>query len=212
MNVQNALAAAAAAYAAGAHLHDIRQGLRTFSTSFFEAPGRLNLVELRGVRVIVDYAHNPAGLASVGDFVERLVGGTVDLGMPGNPSWAANLRVGVVASAGDRRDDDLRELGRVAARYFDDVIIREDENPRGRARGEAAALIAEGVEEARAAGARAGHVEIVTDELEAAKRALDRARPGDLVVVCVDHAERIWDEIERRRATRPGISATAAPS
>ncbi|HSL12331.1 MAG TPA: cyanophycin synthetase [Actinomycetota bacterium] len=212
MNVQNVLAAAGAAYAAGAHVHDIRQGLRSFSTSFFDAPGRLNVVELRGVRVIVDYAHNPAGLASVGDFVDRLVGSSPDFAMPGNPSWAAHLRVGVVASAGDRRDDDMRELGRVAARYFDDVIVREDENPRGRARGETAALIAEGVDEARAAGGRTGHVEIVTDELEAAKRALDRARPGDLVVLCVDHAERVWDEIERRRAQGAGVTASPAPA
>ena len=59
MNVQNALAATAAAWAAGAHLHDIRQGLRTFTTSYFMAPGRLNMFELDGYRVVVDYAHNP---------------------------------------------------------------------------------------------------------------------------------------------------------
>jgi cyanophycin synthetase len=207
MNVQNALAAAGAAYAAGAHLHDIRQGLRTFATSYFEAPGRLNLMDLGGVRILVDYAHNPAGLASVGDFVERMTSGTPDLTAPGAPSWAAHLRVAVVASAGDRRDDDMRELGRVAARYFDEVIVREDVRTRGRARGETAALIVEGVDEARAAGARVGHVEIVTDELEAAKRAIDRARPGDLVVLCVDHASNVFDEIERRRARRAGVSA-----
>jgi cyanophycin synthetase len=206
MNVQNALAAAGAAYAVGAHLHDIRQGLRTFGTSFFEAPGRLNLMDLGGVRILVDYAHNPAGLASVGDFVERMTSGTPDLTPPGAPSWAAHLRVAVVASAGDRRDDDMREVGRVAARYFDEVIVREDVRTRGRERGETAALIVEGVKEARAAGARAGHVEIVTDELEAAKRAIDRARPGDLVVLCVDHASNVWDEIERRRARRAGLS------
>src|SRR5207237_7289366 len=72
MMVQNALAAAAAAHAAGAHLHDIRQGLRTFSTSFFQAPGRLNLFELNGVKVVIDYAHNAHGLETVGDFVERM--------------------------------------------------------------------------------------------------------------------------------------------
>ena len=62
MNVANALAAAAAAWAAGAHLHDIRQGLRTFSTSFFQAPGRLNLVDVGGVRVVIDYCHNVDGM------------------------------------------------------------------------------------------------------------------------------------------------------
>ena len=73
MNVANALAAAAAAWAAGAHLHDIRQGLRTFSTSFFQAPGRLNLLELGGVRVVIDYCHNVDGMRQLTDFVERMM-------------------------------------------------------------------------------------------------------------------------------------------
>jgi cyanophycin synthetase len=200
MNVQNALAAAAAAHAAGAHLHDIRSGLRTFSTSFFEAPGRLNLFELGGVKVLVDYAHNPAGLRTLGDFVERMTSDVVDHAAPGTASWTANLRVAVVATAGDRRDEDMRELGRVAARYFDDIIVHEDRNTRGRERGETAALIVQGVREAHAAGARVGSVEIVTDEMEAARRALDRSRPGDLVVLCVDHASSVWDELEARRS------------
>ena len=71
MNVQNALAATGAAWAAGAHLHDIRQGLRTFTTSYFMAPGRLNMFELDGYRVIVDYAHNPPAVRSLGEFVDQ---------------------------------------------------------------------------------------------------------------------------------------------
>ncbi len=199
MNVQNALAAAAAAYAAGAHLHDIRSGLRTFSTSFFEAPGRLNMFDLAGVRVLVDYAHNAPGLTALGDFVEWMTSDSPGV-RPGSPSWSAHLRVGVVATAGDRRDEDMRELGRVAARYFDDVIVREDRNTRGRERGETAALIVEGIREAQARGARAGNVEIVTDEMAAARRALDRSRPGDLVVLCVDYASNVWEELQARQA------------
>jgi cyanophycin synthetase len=195
MNVQNAMAAAAAAHAAGAHLHDIRQGLRSFTTSFYQAPGRLNLIDLDGVKVIIDYAHNPHGLKSLGEFVERM---TADEG--GRRSWSANLRLAVVATAGDRRDEDMRELGRVAARYFDDVIIREDRHTRGRDRGVTAALVLEGVQEARRAGARAGYVEVVPDELEATKRALDRSRPGDLVVLCVDYATEAFKEVEARRS------------
>ena len=194
MNVQNAMAAAAAAHAAGAHLHDIRQGLRSFTTSFYQAPGRLNLVDLDGVKVVIDYAHNPHGLKNLGEFVERM---TAD---DGGRSWSANLRLAVVATAGDRRDEDMREMGRVAARYFDDVIIREDRHTRGRDRGATAALVLEGVQEARRAGARAGHVEVVPDELEATKRALDRSRPGDLVVLCVDYATEAFKEVEARRS------------
>src|SRR5205814_4338341 len=130
MMVQNAMAAAAAAHAAGAHLHDIRQGLRSFTTSIYQAPGRLNVLELDGVKVIIDYAHNAAGLETLGDFVERLTSDPTSAERPGEASWTANLRVAVVATAGDRRDEDMRELGEVAARYFDDVIIREDRNMR----------------------------------------------------------------------------------
>jgi len=200
MMVQNAMAAAAAAHAAGAHLHDIRQGLRSFTTSIYQAPGRLNVFDLDGVKVLIDYAHNAAGLETLGDFVERLTTDAPTGGRPGQASWSANLRVAVVATAGDRRDEDMRQLGRIAARYFDDVIIREDRNTRGRERGATAALILEGVREAIATGARAGNAEIVVDEMDAARKALDRSRPGDLVVLCVDHATEVYKELERRRS------------
>jgi cyanophycin synthetase len=198
MMVQNALAAAAAAHAAGAHLHDIRLGLRTFSTSFYQAPGRLNLYELDGVKVVVDYAHNPHGLEMVGDFVARMTSDHPN-GTSGGASWTANLRVAVIATPGDRREDDMRELGRVAARYFDDVIIREDRNLRGRKPGECAAFVLEGVREAMGSEHRVGHVEVVLDEMQATRRALDRARSGDVVVLCVDHAGEVWKELEARR-------------
>jgi cyanophycin synthetase len=210
MMVQNAMAAAAAAHAAGAHLHDIRQGLRSFSTSIYQAPGRLNLFDLEGVKVIIDYAHNAAGLERLGDFVERMTADAPAGGRPGEASWTANLRLAVVATAGDRRDDDMRELGRVAARYFDDLIIREDRNPRGRTRGETAALILEGVYEGMAAGARVGSVEVVVDEMEATRKALDRSRPGDLVVLCVDYATEVYREIEARRGVAsPNVLAAS---
>jgi cyanophycin synthetase len=198
MMVQNALAAAAAAHAAGAHLHDIRQGLRTFSSSYYQAPGRLNLFELNGVKVLIDYAHNPHGLEMVGDFVERMTSSSPQ-GPPGTASWSANLKVAVVATPGDRREEDMRQLGRVAARYFDEIVIREDANLRGRKPGETAGYILEGVREARA-GHRVGHVEVVRDEMDATRRALDRARPGDLVVLCVDYATEVWKELETRRS------------
>jgi cyanophycin synthetase len=200
MMVANAMAAAGAAYAGGAHLHDIRQGLRSFTTSIYQAPGRLNVFDLDGVKVILDYAHNAPGLEALGDFVERLVADAPRTTRPGEASWAANLRVAVVATAGDRRDEDMKDLGRVAARYFDEVIVREDVHSRGRERGETAGLIVDGVrEQIGHHGVRAGSVDVVLDEMEAVRRALDRSRPGDLVVLCVDYATEVFKELELRR-------------
>jgi cyanophycin synthetase len=194
MNVQNALAATAAAWAAGAHLHDIRQGLRTFTTSYFMAPGRMNMFELDGYRVIVDYAHNPPALRAVGEFVEALTESSPGGARP----IVTGRRIGVVATAGDRRDEDIREIGRVAASIFDEIIIREDENNRGRPRGGTAALIAEGIESA-GTDRRATSVSTHLVELDATREALDRAADGDVVVVCVDHANQIWKELQRRQ-------------
>jgi cyanophycin synthetase len=191
MNVQNALAAAAAAFAAGAPLHDIRQGLRTFSTSYYLSPGRLNEVEVQGVNVIVDYCHNAPGMRMLGDFVDRVGETLTTTSELGKPS-----RIGVVATAGDRRDEDMRELGQIAAQHFDVVIVREADNLRRRPRGETAGLVAEGVRAAIAAGARCKQVDLVLDEIEAVRNAMFRANPGDLVVICVDKHGPVMSELE----------------
>ena len=191
MNVQNALAAAAAAFAAGAPLHDIRQGLRTFSTNYYLSPGRLNEVEVNGVNVVVDYCHNAPGMRMLGDFVDR-VGDSLE----SSHELARPSRIGVIATAGDRRDDDMRELGAVAAQHFDVVVVREDVALRGRERGETAALVAEGVRASMADGARCKQLEIIHDEIEAVRHAMSRANPGDLVVVCVDKHPIVMAELE----------------
>jgi cyanophycin synthetase len=207
MNVQNALAATAAAWAAGAHLHDIRQGLRTFSTSYYMAPGRLNMFELDGYRVVVDYAHNPPAVEALCQFIAGMSEPTAG----GARALVIGRRIGVIATAGDRREDDMREIGRIAARCFDQLIVREDENNRGRPRGDTAAHIEEGVREAMRQGARTTSVETILDELEATRRALDLAVAGDVVVVCVDHANQVWKELQRRQhgAASPSADPTA---
>ncbi|HEX2193899.1 MAG TPA: cyanophycin synthetase [Candidatus Limnocylindria bacterium] len=204
MNVQNALAAAAAAWAAGAHLHDIRQGLRTFTTSYFMAPGRLNVFELDGYRVVVDYAHNPPAVRALGEFVDSMASPSPG----GNRPLVTGRRIAVIATAGDRRDEDIVELGRVAAGYFDTVIVREDANNRGRPRGDTAALIERGVRAAMEDGARTADVSVILDELEAARAALDMGREGDIVVVCVDHPNEVWKELQHRQH---GASSAGAP-
>ena len=187
-NVQNAMAAAAAAYCAGAHLHDIRAGLRSFTSSFYQAPGRMNLTEVRGVKVIVDYCHNAPAMIALGDFVDRFFEDTPVLERP--------QRIGVIATAGDRRNQDMVELGYQAARHFDRIIVREDERLRGREPGETAALIVDGVKRAQSEGARVKGIEVVLDEVHATAVGLERANAGDLVVLCVDRARAVWDQLQ----------------
>ena len=199
-NVANALAAAGAAFAAGAPLHDIRQGLRTFTSNYYLSPGRLNLVEVNNVEVFVDYCHNAAGMRALGDFVDRYAAtraGRADLGRVS--------RIGAIGAAGDRRDSDLRELGAVAAEHFDVLVIREDARLRGRRPGEAAQLIREGVKEAMQKGVRCRQVDIVLDELQAVGDVMARANPGDLVVVCVDNSAEVFAALEdMTRQAQPG--------
>ena len=116
-----------------------------------------------------------------------------------------------MATAGDRRDEDIVELGKIAAAHFDTIIVREDANPRGRPRGETAALIDRGVREAMGDGARCTSVETVLNELDATRHALDMGRDGDIVVVCVDHANDVWKELQRRQHGGAVVTDSVVP-
>lgn len=189
MNVANALAAAAAAWAAGAHVHDIRQGLRTFSTSFFQAPGRLNEVPIDGYRVILDYCHNVDGMRRLTEFVDLMMSNQNGEGRQGSA-------IGVIGMPGDRRDEDHREYGRLAAHSFDEVIVREDRNLRGRRQGESAELVRQGVEKGMAEqGARCATVKVQPDEQDAAVVAMHDARRGDLVMLCSDDIPAVYRRV-----------------
>jgi cyanophycin synthetase len=205
MNVQNAMAAAAAAFAAGASLHDIRQGLRTFSTNYYLSPGRLNEVSVAGRTVIIDYCHNVPGMIMLGDFVDKTgdaLEATNDLGRIS--------RIGLIATAGDRRNDDMRELGHEAARHFDVLIVREDSNLRARPPGEVANLIAGGARQAMMEGARCKQVEIVLDELASVRHAMSRSNPGDLVVICVEQHAAVMAALEAQaHHAQPGARREA---
>jgi len=215
MNVANALAAAAAAWAAGAHLHDIRQGLRTFSTSFFQAPGRLNLLDVNGIRVVIDYCHNVDGMRQLADFVERMMVEPQSRAGRIGPSTNGHSRtgraIGVIGIPGDRRDDDQREYGAIAATAFDEIIVREDKNLRGRPPGESANHVIEGVKSARGSGARALKAERILDEMTAVKTALRRAATGDLIVCCVDNAIEVYRTAMAAAGSSRGATAFADP-
>jgi cyanophycin synthetase len=197
MNVENAVAAAAATIALDVRLDDIRHGLRTFTTTFEAAPGRLNVVESNGLKVIIDYGHNAAAMRALGQFVDRFVEETplVDRVVGEFPVRVPPRRIAVVGTAGDRSDRELRELGWVVACHFNEVLIREDDNLRGRPPGELAGLIVEGVRTAIDCGASCQFVEPVLDEVAAVKAALARAEPGDIVVLCVEDAARAWQYV-----------------
>jgi cyanophycin synthetase len=138
----------------------------------------------------------------LGDFVDR-VGESLESGSElGKPS-----RIGIVSTAGDRRDEDMRELGEIAARHFDVVIVREDAALRGRKRGETADLIVEGVRASMERGARCKQVETVLDEIDAVRHAMSRANRGDLLVVCVDKHPAVMAELENwSQQAHPGAS------
>ncbi|MEA2518182.1 MAG: cyanophycin synthetase, partial [Chloroflexota bacterium] len=215
MNVANALAAAAAAWAAGAHLHDIRQGLRTFSTSFFQAPGRLNLLDVGGIRVVIDYCHNVDGMRQLADFVDRMMTEPQSkagrIGPSSNGHTRSGRAIGVIGIPGDRRDDDQREYGAIAARAFDELIVREDKNLRGRPAGASAGHVLEGIRTSRAAGARALRADKILDEMTAVRTALRRAAPGDLIVCCVDDAIGVYREAMAAAGAGRGATAFADP-
>jgi cyanophycin synthetase len=212
MNVANALAAAAAAWAAGAHLHDIRQGLRTFTTSFFQAPGRLNEVQVDGYRLIVDYCHNVDGMRKLAEFVDLMMRPDDGRGADGGGSedGRQGRAIGVIGIPGDRRDDDHRDYGRIAAGSFDVIIVREDRNLRGRKRGESADLVTAGIRDAMEHGARCSETWIVTNEQDAATEAIRAARKGDLVMLCSDDVAAVYRRVVAEVKAR-GASAIADP-
>jgi cyanophycin synthetase len=192
-NIQNAMFATAVAHAMGVSLENIRQGLRTFTTDFFQTPGRMNFYNEHPFRVLLDYAHNAHGMAAMAQTVRGL---TVN-----------GRRLGVLAAPGDRRDEDILDLARAAAPAFDLVLLREDDHRRGRRPGETGGLLRQGL---LAAGFPADRVvpEIYSEE-EAVRRALEAAQPGDLLVIFGDDLDRSWSQIVT--FGRPGSPAAAAP-
>lgn len=183
VNIANAMAAAAAAVAQDVQLEYIRLALRTFSSTFFQTPGRFNLLDVQGRRVILDYCHNVAGMESMADFVNRL---------------DAERTIAMIAMPGDRSNEDISAFGRLAGQTFSQLVIREDVNTRGRQRGEVAALLRTAAQEG---GMPADAVTILTDEMEAVHKAIERAGKNDLVILMVDRPALVWAELTNAPAS-----------
>ncbi len=195
-NVQNAMFAAVMAHAMGVKAENIRHGLRTFDTSYYQAPGRMNVFDDHPFKVILDYGHNPAAVRAMADLVARLP--------------VEGRRLCVLAGPGDRRDEDLREIARIAAGAFDQVILRRDDDLRGRKPDEVPRLMAA---EMRKVGFPEERMRMVPDEQEAIDTGLRLARRGDLLLIFGDKISRSWKQVIyfKPEGGEPEPAAAAAP-
>lgn len=178
-NIANALAATAICKGAAVSLKTIAKGLGGFTSSFEQNPGRMNVFDASGVRVILDYAHNPGALTALSEFVAAL-------------GSQHNRVLATVSTPGDRRDDDIRAMGEIAGRTFDFVVFRERPDARGRSEGEVMRLLTEG---ALRAGMREGEYICIAGEAEATAECLSRARMRDLVVLMPTDVDATWTQI-----------------
>ncbi len=186
-NVQNAMFAAALAYGMGVKLEDVRHGLRSFETSFFQAPGRGNIYNEHPFKVILDYGHNAPAIEAMCTLAGRLD--------------VEGRRICVLAAPGDRRDEDIAAIGAIAAAHrFGHYICKRDDNPRGRKDDEVPRLLEAAL---RQGGIPAAQVEVVPDEAEALERALRLARPGDLLLCFIDQISRSWSQVAQFRPELP---------
>lgn len=177
-NVQNAMVAAAMAFSLGIKLDAIRHGLRTFDTTFFQAPGRMNVYNEHPFKVLMDYGHNAHAVGVMADLAQRL-------DVPGR-------RIVVLAGPGDRRDEDLHAIAEAVAGRFDHYICRRDDGLRGRDGDEVPRIIAKAL---IAGGVAEDAISIIPDEQRAVDAALRMGRAGDLVLVFADALARSWKQI-----------------
>jgi cyanophycin synthetase len=177
----NILAAISSAYVQGMRYDDIRAALLSFFPSPSLTPGRLNVLRFGSNRVIVDYAHNAAAVEGLMDFIAH---------MP------ANRRIGVLAAPGDRRDEDIRAVGRIAARALHYAIVKEDNDTRGREPGAIAELMIEGLEDG---GLTRDKTEIMLDELKAVERVVTMLGDHDVAVILADKVPAVLDLLTRHQ-------------
>lgn len=170
-NVQNVLAAVAAGWALGYNAIQIRKALRGFGQQTADNGGRLEHYDLAGIKVILDYGHNPAGIREIIQTVR---------------SVKPRRLIGCIGLPGDRSNHAVRQLAQEAAKGFDILYLKEDADLRGRNPGEIAGIL---FEEALAAGKKPNQLRVIPNEIEAFQQALEEAKDGDIVVVFYEKAE-----------------------
>ncbi|MBT3299990.1 MAG: cyanophycin synthetase [Candidatus Marinimicrobia bacterium] len=194
-NVQNAMFAAAMAYSLGKDLDDISHGLRTFTQSFFQAPGKMNIYEEHPFKVILDYAHNPAAVKAISELVSRLE--------------VAGKRIAVLSAPGDRRDEDIQEIAKNASSHFDYFICKADDNRRGRDNKEVPLIMEKALIES---GIDAKNIDVISDEQDAVTQALGMGSEGDLVLILGDEITRCWKQIIHFDSGNGNSNKSSTPS
>jgi cyanophycin synthetase len=175
-NIANILPCVLAGFIRNFRIEDMKIALETFIPSPVQTPGRMNMFHFKNFTVMVDYAHNAHGFLAVSDFLSK-----VD----------ATPKVGIIAGVGDRRDDDIRNLGRVAAGMFDEIVIRQDKNLRGRTEQDIIDLMTEGIHSV----STNRKVTVIPKESEAIDYAIKNAVPGSFITICSDVIPDALDQI-----------------
>jgi cyanophycin synthetase len=191
--IANALAASLAAFVQGVPVAALQSALQSFGTSAAQTPGRMNLFNMGRYHALVDYAHNPAGYEAIGGFVKN---------------WPGTA-IGVVGGPGDRRDEDLIELGALAAQIFDQIVVKEDDDRRGRAPGEVANLIVQGIQQAIADTGVTVAYQVELNEIVAIEQVLDNAPEQGLVVILPESVGRAIGLITARGPLPETLEAPA---
>ena len=191
--IQNVLAAALACFVHGVSLEDIRVGLTTFNAGVAQTPGRMNFIEFDDFTVLMDFAHNPAGLHGLHNFLDKL---------------SYNKRIGILSGVGDRRDEDLLEMGRISAQMFDTLIIRRGNYLRGRTQEEVLGLLQEGAE----SDGKSLEIKVILDSEEAIYASFEMAEKGDLVVILADNVNKDLAIVNQYRDERLGANVVSASS
>lgn len=166
-NVANCLPVILAAFLRNFKIEDIKSALQTFIPSPAQTPGRMNLFNFNNFTVMVDYAHNTAGIQAIGKFLAKT---------------EASKKVGIIAGVGDRRDEDTTSLGAEAAKIFDEIIIRQDRNLRGKSDTEIIDLIIKGIKQTDPNK----KITVIPLEREAVDFAITSAEKNSFVVICSD--------------------------
>jgi cyanophycin synthetase len=166
-NIANVLPAILAAHIRNFKIEDVRLALQTFIPSPVQTPGRMNMFDFKHFKVLVDYAHNAHGLSAIGKFIAKI---------------DATKKTGIIAGVGDRRDEDTIQLGEYAAKIFDEIIIRQDRNLRGKTDKEIIDLMLQGIHNI----SPTKKVKVIPKESEAIDYAIKHATKGSFITICSD--------------------------